>query len=73
MDYTTMEELVRVLRQVWWEVDQVDFNWLPFCGSDEEEAQAIQRMIELTNLAHALDDFGKWHFQEEWGQVKYTL
>ena len=73
MDYASIEDLVRVLRQVWWEVDQVDFNWLPFCGSDQEEAQGRKRMDELVDLAHALDDFGQSHFEEEWDKVKHTL
>lgn len=58
MDYTTVEEIVRVVTQIQWESEMVDRNYLPFTATDEEERRCIEWMKELDELARKLTEFG---------------
>ena len=71
MDYTTVEEIVRVVTQIQWDSEMVDRNYLPFTATDDEERQAIEWMEELDELARKLTEFGIRHAggEENWKEA----
>ena len=68
MLYADIRDLVRVIHQVWHEMDEVESSWMAYGANDQDELK--ERLDELTKLSWALDDLGYRHFQEEWNEAK---
>lgn len=75
MDYTTVEEILRVIMQIEWDSEMVDRNYLPFTATDDEERQCIEWMEELDDLANKLTEFGIKHAggEENWKEASLKV